>query len=163
MQAGSHRLTTTKRRVLNRTQPGSDLVPDPVRQVGHMPRLPGNFAPPKRPINSPSHLITSSAVASSEGRTSRPSCFAVLTLIASKNLVGCSIGNASLNCESTPVNNTPIRAPDQVVGRFPQLAILSTSRQLPRETRAVSFDHLVGAGDQRDQPTRRSDAKHPGR
>src|SRR5207245_2754704 len=38
----------------------------------------------------PSHSITSSARASNEGGTVRPSAFAVLKLITSSNLVGCS-------------------------------------------------------------------------
>src|SRR5262245_51316858 len=38
------------------------------------------------------HSITSSARASSVGGTSRPSALAVLRLISSSNLVGCSIG-----------------------------------------------------------------------
>ena len=37
----------------------------------------------------PFHSITSSARASSDGGTSRPSAFAVLRLITSSNLVGC--------------------------------------------------------------------------
>ena len=39
------------------------------------------------------HSITSSARASSEGGTSRPSALAVLRLITSSNVVGCSIGS----------------------------------------------------------------------
>jgi hypothetical protein len=42
----------------------------------------------------PLHSITSSAVASSEGGTVRPSAFAVLRLMTSSNLVGCSTGKS---------------------------------------------------------------------
>jgi len=42
----------------------------------------------------PLHSITSSAVASSLSGTVRPSVFAVLRLITSSNLVGCSIGRS---------------------------------------------------------------------
>src|SRR5262245_46716167 len=38
------------------------------------------------------HSITSSAIASSDGGTVRPSALAVLRLITSSNLVGCSTG-----------------------------------------------------------------------
>ena len=41
------------------------------------------------------HSITSSARASSEGGTPRPSAFAVLRLMTSSNLVGCSIGRSA--------------------------------------------------------------------
>src|SRR5262249_20683666 len=41
------------------------------------------------------HSITSSAMASSEGGTSRPSAFAVLRLMTSSNLVGCSTGRSA--------------------------------------------------------------------
>ena len=41
---------------------------------------------------SQSHSITSSARASSDGGTSRPSAFAALRLMTSSNLVGCSTG-----------------------------------------------------------------------
>ena len=40
----------------------------------------------------PAHSITSSARASSDGGTSRPSAFAALRLMTSSNLVGCSTG-----------------------------------------------------------------------
>src|SRR5262249_7622402 len=42
----------------------------------------------------PDHSITSSARASSDGETSRPSAFAVLRLIASSNLVGVCTGRS---------------------------------------------------------------------
>ena len=45
-----------------------------------------------RPHGSPSHSITSSARASSIGGTSRPSALAVVRLMISSNLVGCSTG-----------------------------------------------------------------------
>ena len=44
------------------------------------------------------HSITSSARASSEGGTVRPSAFAVLRLITSSNLVGCSTGKSAGLC-----------------------------------------------------------------
>src|SRR6266481_976950 len=46
-------------------------------------------------LNLPSHhSITSSAIASRFGGTSRPSVFAVLRLMVSSNLVGCHTGNS---------------------------------------------------------------------
>jgi hypothetical protein len=44
---------------------------------------------------SPSYSITSSAVASSDGGTGRPSVLAVLRLITSSNLVGCKTGRSA--------------------------------------------------------------------
>ena len=46
------------------------------------------------PTTDPSHSITSSARARSEGGTSRPSALAVFRLMTSSNLVGCSIGSS---------------------------------------------------------------------
>jgi hypothetical protein len=46
----------------------------------------------KREELAPPHSITSSARASSEGGTSRPSAFAVIRLMTSSNLFGCSTG-----------------------------------------------------------------------
>src|SRR5262249_3499360 len=43
----------------------------------------------------PPHSITSSARASSEGGTVRPSALAVLRLTASSNVVGCSTGRSA--------------------------------------------------------------------
>src|SRR5207244_12873510 len=48
----------------------------------------------------PDHSITSSARASNVGGTVRPSAFAVLRLIASSNVVGCTTGRSGCLAES---------------------------------------------------------------
>src|SRR6516162_5200331 len=49
----------------------------------------------QRDERAPPHSITSSARASSVGGTSRPSVLAVLRLITSSNLIGCSTGRSA--------------------------------------------------------------------
>jgi hypothetical protein len=61
-----------------------------LRPCHHRPRRCG--ADKRYKIAPPHHSITSSARANSVGGTVRPSVFAVLRLIVSLNLVGCSIG-----------------------------------------------------------------------
>jgi hypothetical protein len=72
------------------------------RQVGFTPNSGHDLAPPKATLCANNGLmhrskqdcysITSSARASSDGGTARPRAFAVLRLMTSSNLVGCSTG-----------------------------------------------------------------------
>src|SRR5262245_49760472 len=53
---------------------------------------PRGRAPEQRDEVAPLHSITSSATASSDGGTARPSTLAVVKLMTRSNLVGCSTG-----------------------------------------------------------------------
>jgi hypothetical protein len=91
------------------TQPGS-LSTDPAAFARRIM----SASPPKRPnccaaaasrsghktvlmhcSQTASYSITSSAIVSNSGEISRPSAFAVLTLMTSSNLVGCKTGNSA--------------------------------------------------------------------
>jgi hypothetical protein len=65
----------------------------PPSHAGHGRSLPRGLTRGARSL--PDHSMTSSARASSDGGTFRPSAFAVRKLIANRNLVGCRTGNSA--------------------------------------------------------------------
>src|SRR5262249_27353758 len=73
--------------------------------------------PEKRYEFPPPHSITSSARASSEGRRSRPKVLAVLRLITSSNLVGCSTGKSD-GLAPLKILSTKVAARREISDRF---------------------------------------------
>jgi hypothetical protein len=75
------------------------------------------------------HSITSSAAASNEGETSRPSAFAVFRLITSWNLIGCMAGRSK---GFSPLRIRPTKRP---VCRYESGRLRSSSARRPRRIR----------------------------
>jgi len=80
------------------------------------------------------HSITSSARASSVGGTSRPSAFAILRLITSSNLVGCSTG---ISAGFAPRRILSTRSAARRKGRSAVSDAARAPRERPRGCRAA--------------------------